>query len=163
MNTMFVEFVEMVSEFMHYKGLDINPGYVILTEGEDITAVTPGWESKGHLYVYRMQNGVWVGEWENDKLFPVDEALALLTEFNNSNLIEEIEVPEDPYTGESFDFTLYLPNDKGENDIYFKVYTPTEKLGIYKVETFSTKDEDLCSGFDGYVALSNKAAVFYYN
>jgi hypothetical protein len=62
------------------QGFTLKPGFVALVEGDDILAVTSGWEHWDAcgpmLFVYRpLVDGTWAGRWEDETTFPVQEVL----------------------------------------------------------------------------------------
>ena len=59
------------------QGFNFQPGFAALVEGDKILAATSGWETGGgkYLYVYRPQNGGWIGSWEDEETFPVEDVL----------------------------------------------------------------------------------------
>ena len=160
--------IEIAREFETINGFTVKEGYVIFRDSDDnVFGITSGWNDGYLLYVYTRQDGEWVGGWEDDENFPVEEALEKINEYNKNKEMEELktEIKKLIENGVS----IYISDepirfvdqvagsrssDGGEYGFY-STYYPTEISGIYELHTSTTCEFDSCgTGYEGLVVLT---------
>ena len=151
-------------------GFNVKEGYIIFASNSDIVAISSGWTDwNDMLYIFTYQNGEWVGDWEDDYLFPVEEALEKLNEHQKEKELDEVKIEVANLLKEGVD--LYksdnpitfvdvvagnLCNDGGEYGFY-STYYPTEVTGIYELHTSTTCEFDSCgTGYEGLEILTQE-------
>lgn len=152
------------------KGFTLQPGFVALVEGDDILAVTSGWEHWDAcgpmLFVYRpIVDGTWAGRWEDETTFPVQEVLDAMEAWrDNQDLQKALQYAEGKklyISNNDIVFTDVVAgekcNDGGEYGFYTR-YSPIPGYpGIYRVSTECTCDFDRCgTGYQGIRALTSR-------
>lgn len=145
------------------QGFNFHEGFAALLEGEKIIAATSGWESNGCLYVYRQNNGKWIGNWEDDETFPVAAVSDAIAAYKERKDIEaalaDAEGKELFISDTDLVFTDVVPGDKSNNGGEYGFYTRYRPIpeypGIYRVFTETTCDFDACgTGYEGITALT---------
>jgi hypothetical protein len=147
------------------QGFNFQPGFAAILEGEKIIAATSGWETGGdkYLYVYRPQNGGWVGYWEDEETFPVAAVSDAIVAYEESKDFEaalaDAEGKELFISDTDLVFTDVVPGNKSHNGGEYGFYTRYIPIpgypGIYRVFTETTCDFDACgTGYEGIRALT---------
>jgi hypothetical protein len=150
------------------QGFTLQPGFVALVEGNKILAVTSGWEHWDAcgpmLFVYRPAvDGTWVGRWEDETTFPVQETLDGITAWRDqtelSKALQYAEGKKLYISNEDVVFTDVMPGDRCYNGGEYGFYTRYSPIpgypGIYRVSTECTCDFDRCgTGPQGIRALT---------
>lgn len=157
-------------ENIRVQGFTLQPGFVALVEGNEILAVTSGWEHRDAcgpmLFVYRPQSdGTWAGRWEDETTFPVQETLDGITAWrDNQDLQKALAYAEGKklhISNEDIVFTDVVPGDRCNNGGEYGFYTRYSPIpgypGIYRVSTECTCDFDRCgTGYQGIRALTSR-------
>ncbi len=152
------------------QGFTLQPGYVAQVEGDDILAVTSGWEHRDAcgpmLFVYRpTPNGEWAGRWEDETTFPVEDVLDAMEAWqDNQDLQKALQYAEGKklhISNEDVVFTDVVAGEKchngGEYGFYTRYSPIPEYPGIYRVWTGATCDFDACgTGYQGIRALTSR-------
>jgi hypothetical protein len=147
------------------QGFNFQPGFAALLEGDKILAATSGWETGGdkYLYVYRPQNGGWIGSWEDEETFPVEDVLDAIQNWRDSEQLSQALAyaqGKKLYVSDTdLVFTDVVPGKKchngGEYGFYTRYSPIPEYPGIYRVYTETTCDFDACgTGYEGIRALT---------
>ncbi len=125
------------------QGFNFREGFAALL-GEDgyILAATSGWECNGMLFVYRpTPNGEWVGRWEDETTFPVQETLDGITAWRDqtelSKALQYAEGKKLYISNNDIVFIDVMPGDRCYNGGEYGFYTRYSPMpgypGIYRV------------------------------
>ena len=72
-------------------GFTVKEGFITFSDADNnIFGITSGWNDGYLLYVYTRQDGEWVGGWEDDENFPVEEALEAIEKYQKQKEMEEM-------------------------------------------------------------------------
>ena len=155
--------IKIFKKTENIQGFNFQPGFAALVEGETILAVTSGWECNGCLYVYRNNNGKWIGNWEDDETFPVADVSDAIAAYEERKDIEAAlaasEGKELFISDTDLVFTDVVPGDKSNNGGEYGFYTRYSPIpgypGIYRVYSETTCDFDACgTGYEGITSLT---------
>lgn len=146
----------------------VKEGYILFKKGDDIVAISSGWhDDRQNLYIYTHQDGEWVGNWEDDENFPVEEAIEKINDYMKEKELGEMKIEiskllEDGVelyvSSEPIRFTDEVAGEKasdGGEYGFYSTYYPTELEGVYEYYTSTTCEFDTCgTGYEGLVILS---------
>lgn len=150
-------------------GFTVKEGFIVFTHDNDkIIGVSSGWnDGNDMMYIYTLEDGVWVGDWESDYTFPVDDALALLNIYQKQRDMEELKLEIDKLlrdrvelyvSDETIRFVDEVAGEKssdGGQYGFYSTYYPTDVAGIYEYHTSTTCEFDTCgTGYEGMVILT---------
>lgn len=147
---------------------NIKEGFVVFSDCDNnIVGISSGWYDRGNLYIYSHQDGEWVGNWEDDYSFPVDEAIEKIKNWEREKQMEDLKIEIDKLlrdrvelykSDEPIRFTDEVAGDKssdGGEYGFYSTYYPTEIAGIYELYSSTTCEFDACgTGYEGLVILS---------
>lgn len=160
--------IEIAREFETINGFTVKEGYVIFRDSDDKTVgISSGWFDRDLIYIYTHQDGEWVGSWEDEFDFPVEEALEAIEKYNKQKEMMELKLEVDKLLEDGV--SLYVSDepirftdevagsrssDGGEYGFY-STYYPTSLVGVYELHTSTTCEFDRCgTGYEGLVILS---------
>lgn len=159
--------VEIAKNSSTLNGFTVKEGYVLFKNNDKVVGVSSGWTDIDLMYIYTHQNGEWVGDWEDDENFPVEEAIEKLQSWIKKKEITELslEVEKLLKDGEQLHisdkpirFTDVVPGNKssdGGEYGFYSTYYPTEVAGIYECYTSTTCEFDACgTGYEGLEILT---------
>jgi hypothetical protein len=157
--------IKVFNKPCNVQGFNFKEGFVaLLDENNNILAATSGWETGGkYLYVYRPQNGGWIGSWEDEETFPVAAVADAIADYEESKdlaaALADAEGKELFISDTDLVFTDVVPGKKchngGEYGFYTRYRPIPEYPGIYRVYTETTCDFDACgTGYEGITALT---------
>ena len=156
--------IKIFKKTENIQGFNFQPGFAALVEGETILAATSGWECNGMLFVYRpTPNGEWVGRWEDETTFPVEDVLDAMEAWqDNQDLQKALAYAQGKklhISNKDVVFTDVVPGDRcnngGEYGFYTRYSPIPEYPGIYRVYSETTCDFDACgTGYQGIRALT---------
>lgn len=157
--------VEVMGKNAEIVGFHFKPGFAVLVDRfGKINAATSGRYENNFMFVYRLQfDGTWIGSWECEETFPIQEVLDAIEKFKEDLEIEKalnyskntkLHISE-----YDIEFTDVVPgrmcNDGGDYGFYTRYCPIPERPGIYRVYTKTTCDFDACgTGFEGIKALT---------
>ena len=155
----------------------VKEGYILFKKGDDIVAISSGWhDDRQNLYIYTHQNGEWVGNWEDEFDFPIDEAMEMLQGWQREQEIQELKTEIDKLledrvalykSDELIRFTDEVAGSKssdGGEYGFYSTYYPTSLAGVYDYYTSTTCEFDSCgTGYEGLVVLTQDKYEYLVN
>lgn len=157
-------------------GFSVKEGYLVFASNSDVVAISSGWYDRGMMYIYTYQDGEWLGNWENEFDFPVEEAYLKLEEWLRLKEFEDMEAEVEKLLADGVE--LYVSDepirftdevagnkcsDGGEYGFY-STYYPTEIEGMYEYYTSTTCEFDSCgTGYEGLVILTQDKYEYFAN
>lgn len=162
----------MVTEIQVYEtketidGFTFQNGFASWTDDSGVRYATSGWKSQGLLFVYRLIDGEWTGEWDWQSGYC--QIIDAIEEYKSKKPMSlaiaeaekiSLEIDDDLFTSsEEIKFTNVVAGKKccdGGEYGFYTIYTPANFPGVYKVRTETTCDFDRCgTGPCGFEALS---------
>ena len=159
--------IEIARANENINNFTVKEGYILFKKGDDIVAISSGWNDGQLLYVYTRQDGEWIGNWEDEFDFPIEEALERIDEWRKQKEMEELKLEiskllEDGVelyvSSEPIRFTDEVAGEKasdGGEYGFYSTYYPTEIVGVYDYYTSTTCEFDRCgTGYEGLVILT---------
>ena len=160
--------IEIAREFETINGFTVKEGYVIFRDSDDKTVgISSGWFDRDLIYIYTHQDGEWVGNWEDEFDFPIDEAMEMLQGWQREQEIQELKTEIDKLlrdgvplykSDEPIRFTDEVAGSKssdGGEYGFYSTYYPTDVVGIYEYYTSTTCEFDACgTGYEGLSILT---------
>lgn len=150
-------------------GFTVKEGFIMFTSdsNNEVIGITSGWNDGHLLYIYTYQDGEWVGGWEDDENFPVEEALERVDEWRKQKEMEELKLEienllkngEELYISSNpIRFTDEVAGEKasdGGEYGFYSTYYPTSLVGVYELHTSTTCEFDSCgTGYEGLLILT---------
>ena len=158
-------------------GFTVKEGFITFSDADNnIFGITSGWNDGYLLYVYTRQDGEWVGGWEDDENFPVEEALEAIEKYQKQKEMEEMKTEIEKLlkdgvslyvSSEPIRFTDEVAGEKssdGGEYGFYSTYYPTSLEGVYELHTSTTCEFDRCgTGYEGLVVLTQDRYEYLVN